>query len=334
MGDCSGSGMKRSWITNLALVLGALAATLAVLSLAIAFCSRPPPPPLTENDKIYRPSEIPGLPFEHLPGGRGRIVGVDTRINSLGFRGPEVPVQKPAGTWRVVVLGDSVVFGQGVEEAETLPAQLQRWLRARSPQPVEVINAGVRGYNLTHYRVLLEERVLGLSPDVLVLVITEINDFELQTFQFQPPRATRLGEHSIWMRFPVSRWVIQRLDGLDYIPAWQEHARRSYDPQGPDWKAGTETLLAIQRDCAARGIRLLALPVPLLEDDNTLATERAQLKAFLKQSGIIAIDPKPELSRYRAQDLVVSPMDFHPNTRGLGILVQLLAPAILRGEAK
>jgi len=320
--------MKPAWLTNLALVLGALAATLAVLSLAIAFISRPPPALLTENDRIYRKSEIPGLPYEHVPAGRGRIVGVETRINSLGFRGPEFPAPKPAGAFRVVVLGDSVVFGQGVEETETLPAQLQRRLRARSLRPVEVINAGVRGYNLTHYRVLFEARVLGLSPDVLVLVITEINDLELSAFSWKPPRATRLGSNSFWLRFPLSRLIISRLDGLDYLPAWQTHVRQSYDPGGPDWKAATGALLAIQRDCQSHGIRLLVLLAPLLEDGDSFAPERARLKAFLQQQGMTAVDPKPELNRFRAKDLVVSPADFHPNARGLGILAQLVAASL------
>jgi hypothetical protein len=326
--------MKRPQFINLVLPVAAAGLTLAVLGLVVAWRSRPPAPLLIENEKIYRQSGIPGLPHEHVPGGRGKIVGVDTQINSLGFRGPELPARKPAGAWRAAVLGDSVVFGQGVREEDTLPAQLQRRLSARSSRPVEVINAGVRGYNLAHYRILLEARLLALDPDLLVLVITEINDLEQEPFSWKPPRATRLGPDSLWLRFPLSRWMIQRLDGLDYIPAWQAHVRRSYDPQGPDWKAATEALLAIQRDCVERGVRLLVLQMPLLEDVGTFTRERAQLADFLKRRGFAALDPRPELLRYPARDLVVSPMDFHPNARCLGILAQLLELAILRGEAE
>src|SRR5690348_9459901 len=34
--------------------------------------------------------------------------------NSQGFRGPEIPVQKPANTEQVLFLGDSITFGEGV----------------------------------------------------------------------------------------------------------------------------------------------------------------------------------------------------------------------------
>jgi hypothetical protein len=317
-------------MANLLLALSAAGLVLALLSWAVSFFTSPGPPLLTENEKIYRPSEIPGLPHEHIPGGRGQIVGKDTEINSLGFRGPEFSPVKALGTLRVVVLGDSVVFGQGVEEPDTLPAQLSRRLQESLPQPVEVINAGFRGYNLIHYRILLEQRLLSLQPEVLVLVLTEINDLELKPFQFQPPRATRLSPESFWMRFPLSRFVVQRLHGLDFTPAWHRHVRQSYDPAGPDWKAAAETLLAIRDDCAGRGIRLIALPVPLLEDGDTFGPERARLAAFLKENGITAIDPKPELLGIPARDLVVSPGDFHPNARSLGIFARLLAEAITR----
>jgi lysophospholipase L1-like esterase len=317
-------------MANLLLALSAAGLVLALLSWAVSFFTSPGPPLLTENEKIYRPSEIPGLPHEHIPGGRGQIVGKDTEINSLGFRGPEFSPVKALGTLRVVVLGDSVVFGQGVEEPDTLPAQLSRRLQESLPQPVEVINAGFRGYNLIHYRILLEQRLLSLQPEVLVLVLTELNDLDFAPFQFQPPRATRLGPDSFWMWFPLSRFVIQRLDGLDYLPAWVEHVRQNYDPNGPAWKQATEELITIRDDCASRQIRLVALPVPLVlpEDRNAFARERARLAALFQQLGIPFLDPKPQLDRYPVTDLMVSARDGHPNARCQAVFAQILAEAI------
>jgi len=123
--------MKRPRMANLLLALSAAGLVLALLSWAVSFFTSPGPPLLTENEKIYRPSEIPGLPHEHIPGGRGQIVGKDTEINSLGFRDPEFSPVKAPGTLRVVVLGNSVVFGQGVEEPDTLPAQLAAFLKEK-----------------------------------------------------------------------------------------------------------------------------------------------------------------------------------------------------------
>lgn len=91
---------------------------------------------------------------------------VPVRTNSLGFRGPEPPADAAAAL-RVLCLGDSNMFGQGVHDDETLPAQLERLLRGR--RPAACYNAGVSGYSTEHE--LRTLRVFGprLRPDAVVL---------------------------------------------------------------------------------------------------------------------------------------------------------------------
>jgi len=76
--------------------------------------------------------------------------------------------EKPSGTRRVVVLGGSSVQGFMLQDAQTLPSRLEARLRAREGGFVEVINAGVAGYNTLQIRRMMPE-VWDLSPDVLVL---------------------------------------------------------------------------------------------------------------------------------------------------------------------
>src|SRR5215207_4791266 len=77
------------------------------------------------------------------------------RVNSKGLRGPEIPYTKPAGVYRVLVLGDSFTFGAQVEEDDTLVVRLAEHLRAAAARAgsaiteVETINGGVDGWN-TH----------------------------------------------------------------------------------------------------------------------------------------------------------------------------------------
>ena len=70
------------------------------------------------------------------------------RINSDGFRDRRYARPKPTSVFRVLVLGDSITFGYGVEQAESYPKLLESELAevARSV-PVEVLNLGVGGYN-------------------------------------------------------------------------------------------------------------------------------------------------------------------------------------------
>jgi lysophospholipase L1-like esterase len=91
---------------------------------------------------------------------------------------PSTPARAP-GVFRILCVGDSLTFGQGVPWHQTLPAQLE-WLlnRAVLNQPVEVINEGEYGFSLHHDRAMLLERLRVWRPDLCVLVVCN-NDAEL-----------------------------------------------------------------------------------------------------------------------------------------------------------
>jgi lysophospholipase L1-like esterase len=114
--------------------------------------------------------------WSHRPGQEGRFAswGFDTgvRINSHGFRGPETSFDKPSGTRRIVVLGDSFVWGFGVEEADSFPALLQSALGPGN----EVLNLGVSGYSTDQELLVYRNVGRRYQPDVVVLVVAS-NDF-------------------------------------------------------------------------------------------------------------------------------------------------------------
>lgn len=104
-----------------------------------------------------------------LPGYRGTLQ-VDTTttvvVNSLGMRGPE-PGPKAAGERRLLVLGDSLVFGYGVQAEQTFPARLQQRFANRTP-PVTVGNAGVPGYGSKHVALHLARLEGPFAADAFV----------------------------------------------------------------------------------------------------------------------------------------------------------------------
>ncbi len=98
-------------------------------------------------------------------------------MNALGLRGPELR-PRTADTRRVLCLGDSLTYGQGVADDETIPAYLEAALAAARPDlDWQAINAGHRAY-ATHQELgLLEELGASIQPDV-VLVLWYWNDIE------------------------------------------------------------------------------------------------------------------------------------------------------------
>lgn len=124
------------------------------------------------------PGTLPGIDFE-----LGDCPQCTPRINALGFRGPEVG-PKPAGTYRVAVVGDSATFGSMVDEDErTLPGRLAVLLNAAGRGArFEVINAGVPGYNVRQIYYTLLYKVLPLKPDLVVYNLFP-NDMDNEVYE-------------------------------------------------------------------------------------------------------------------------------------------------------
>ena len=91
-------------------------------------------------------------------------------VNSLGFRGPEI-YSKKSGTIRIVCLGSSTTYGDGLDYRDTYPAILQHILDERAGKgKYEVINSGQPGLHLTQIASLVKYEILPLKPDLVILM--------------------------------------------------------------------------------------------------------------------------------------------------------------------
>jgi hypothetical protein len=96
---------------------------------------------------------------------------VDTAatLNSFGLRSPEVAVPKPAGTYRILLLGDSFTFGFRVGNDETFARRLEARLRAEGRPSLEVVSAGVVSYCPLLEYLQYKHHLHVLDPDLVVL---------------------------------------------------------------------------------------------------------------------------------------------------------------------
>ena len=94
-------------------------------------------------------------------------------VNTVGLRGPEITVEKPPGTRRVLMLGDSFTMGKGVAEDETFSAIVEKILQDASTAcggpRIEVLNGGVDSYAPVLSLLQLKRDLAPLSPDLVVL---------------------------------------------------------------------------------------------------------------------------------------------------------------------
>ena len=108
----------------------------------------------------------------------------NTQINSVGLRTELLPTT-PKGTneKRVLVTGDSSVYGWGQPDGKTYAEQLQTELnRAFSGVDFSVINLGVPGYSTEQTLLLLEDIGWSYQPD-LVVVHNIFSDCNIDAFQ-------------------------------------------------------------------------------------------------------------------------------------------------------
>ncbi len=153
-------------------------------------------------------------------------------INSLGTRGPEFSITKPANTIRILSLGDSKTFGWGMTEAEAYSAlveqHLQKYLGSR--KKVEVINAGVNAWSYPQMYNYL--RVFGLTyqPDIVLLA-----DANLWT-QFSEQNSADFVKKFMWRvriknflrRFATYHYIVEY-----QLQAFYEHTRQKFVPIDP-----------------------------------------------------------------------------------------------------
>jgi len=127
--------------------------------------------------------------------------------NSLGYRNKEFSLEKPDGVYRIVALGGSSTYDVRVEDnEETFTGQLQRLLEEEyGYQDVEVINAGVPGYNSWEILINLEFRVLDLNPD-LVIICEGTNDVHARLVEPSAYRGDNSGRRQPWQVPPIALW--------------------------------------------------------------------------------------------------------------------------------
>ncbi len=136
--------------------------------------------------------------------------------NSLGYRGDEIEMPKPKGRFRIVALGGSSTYTIKVGDyKKTFTALLEKQLTEKyGYENIEVINAGVGGYNSWESLINLQTRLLDLEPD-MVIVYHGVNDVHARVVLPGAYRGDNSGQRKQWSRPPIGLW--QRSALLRYV---------------------------------------------------------------------------------------------------------------------
>ena len=152
--------MRNTWISNGSLLIGSILVffLIAELGLRITGLQRTSPNP----PKIFQTNEHPEISYElksNLKKEKAYKAKIST--NSLGFRSPELIEDTPT----VAVFGDSITFGYGVNDDQTVTAYMADLLPG-----FNLINTAVPGYNLEQETGILRKKIVPIDPEIIVLV--------------------------------------------------------------------------------------------------------------------------------------------------------------------
>ena len=162
------------------------------------------------NRIVIRPSSNEQMGYELIPGASGRVFETFVTVNALGYRGREIPLDRGPAK-RVVVVGDSVTFGQGVANEDVYPEQLND-LAQRDGSAYEVVNLGVGGYDTLQEVAILEDKGLAYQPD-LVVVGYCLNDISVVSTSLEYVKRVRKYQQSILISSSrLIQWVLATID--------------------------------------------------------------------------------------------------------------------------
>lgn len=181
-------GRWTRWLARLAMVTAGLAVGLGVAEAVFRARDGGAFPHLNVYvaDPALGVRLAPGAEEDVAFGGNPRT---HVRINRDGYRGADLPA---AGGDEVLVVGDSQVFGLGVEEDQTFSAKLAATIKR------PVMNGGVPTYGPDEYRAVIAEQLAKRHPRTVVLAINLVNDL----FEARHPNRER---HAVWDGWAVRK---------------------------------------------------------------------------------------------------------------------------------
>ncbi len=240
--------------------------------------------------------------------------------NSLGFRDEEFPVQKPAGEFRVLALGDSFTYGSGVQARDAWPQVLERDL-AHGGRKVQVINCGFAAgsYAPAGYDTWMASDGLLLQPDLVVVgfCLNDMgngNDIPMLSYQ----GVTTTG-------FPVALidqflTAYRNRQAKDNVPEFAAVVKAHPET----WNATQQGLRNLQRILGEKKIPLVIAVIPMLSqldrDPYPYEALHRMIGEFCATQALPCVDLKSAFLGKNEFDLWVHPTDQHPNHLGQKML--------------
>ncbi len=270
----------------------------------------------------------------------------DFKVQALKLRGNVVPLKKNPDVFRILVMGGSNVWGDGIaDESDTFCARLQDKLNADLPsRRFEVLNGGIRGYNSFQIMLFFTRWAWRFEPD-LVLLYMNRNDsvsmrglFRLRDLLKDDERAARVSR----ARRILSQSALYNLATRRYAGARHDFRTISFvermtlqEVNPPeDVKENMRDILRKAREIGAKAALVSEFwgeDVKARNSDIIVPRVREATALLAREEGVPyfdALDAFPK--NYRVEDVVFAHDTVHLNAYGHAALADMLFDFLVR----
>lgn len=115
------------------------------------------------------------------------------------------------GTYKIVFIGSSVVWGHGLKPTESVPYNVDRFLRKEIKRPIKVYNLGLSGASFFEDYYFFKKSLEVIKPDLVIWGMFPSYDFRNKSLTWL--------DSGYWMKHPKD--AVQAFSFLDYL-FWQQ----------------------------------------------------------------------------------------------------------------
>jgi len=268
--------------------------------------------------------------------------GIVHTFNSEGWRDSEHQTEKLIDDVRILGLGDSYTFGQGVKREHLFLTHLESLLGEKlDGRHVETINTGQPGYNTAMEKQLLNRRGLDYDPDVVLLSFVP-NDVEPDIYADRPKveffeEFTTSYADQDWMSEHSELWMLIRRNVQRYSAgnSYLQKSIDSYLSEPEKWNRCRDALTGIRDLCQQNDCKLAVAIFPFfvnLNGDYPFQPIHDHVRSFCDEAGIPVVDLRDSFREFEGPELWVHPTDQHPNEQAHKIAAEAISQFLVEND--
>jgi hypothetical protein len=267
-------------------------------------------------------NEVPSyLRWTMKPNLELRWNGAAFRTNSLGYRSPEVRLDKPAGTYRILVFGSSNTMGYGVANDRMYSLLLERWLNRQEGREgaVEVVNLAMSGDSPSRRLYRIQREAERLSPD---WILSDVSFFD-------PWLEDRHIQSAIERRLPIPYPFVDeaiRRTGVrggvrfeEFSEAFRGESERLFDDVCAGWAAESRRI----------GVPMTLLILPRSDSKDKSERLRAFILEVAGRHGLDFLDLSDAFDDLPLEDFRISEWEKHTSVGGHRAIFEAIRDALI-----